>query len=313
MSDLNRREFLQWAGKLAAVMGMSAGSIPKIAEALQQLSLGQAPVLWLQGLSCAGCSVSLLNSEHPGITEIVTQNISLKFHPTISAATGHTAIKVINDCIEKGDYFLIVEGSVPAGMPQACLMGEEVFTDQLLRAARPAKAVISVGTCASFGGIPAGQNNPTGAVSVGDFLTTNNIQKTLINVPGCPSHPDWVTGTLVHVLKFGVPSLDDLMRPKMFYGKLLHDQCPRFADFSKRRFAKKLTDEGCLFMLGCQGVSTHADCSVRFWNSGVNSCIHAGAPCVGCAAETFAKEIKTPSTHRSEYQLEEYLRQVPND
>jgi len=107
MSELNRREFMQWAGKLAALMGMSAGSIPKIAEALQQLSLGQAPVLWLQGQSCAGCSVSLLNTEHPSIAETVTRHISLKFHPTVSAATGHTAIKVINDCIEKGDYYLI--------------------------------------------------------------------------------------------------------------------------------------------------------------------------------------------------------------
>ena len=74
------------------------------------------------------------------IAETMTRHISLKFHPTVSAATGHTAIKVINDCIEKGDYFLVAEGSVPAGMPQACLIGEEVFTEQLLRAARQAKA-----------------------------------------------------------------------------------------------------------------------------------------------------------------------------
>ena len=42
------------------------------------------------------------------------------------------------------------------------------------------------------------------------------------------------------------------------------------------------------------GPKTHADCTVRFWNHGVNTCIKAGAPCVGCASEHFVAKANLP-------------------
>lgn len=296
MAQISRRQFLAWGAKLTALMGLDASVIPQVAEALEELSSGGVPILWLQGLSCSGCSVSLLNSESPKPIEILTAYISLLFHSTLSVATGEVAMEVINQTVEHGGYYLAVEGSIPAGMPRACMLGEESIPDQVLRSARSARAVISVGSCASFGGIPAAENNPTGAVSVHNFLADKGISTPIINIPGCPAHPDWIVGTLVHLLKFGLPALDDARRPTMFYRRLIHDQCPRFSDYERERFAKTFSDDGCLFKLGCLGPGTYADCTLRLWNGRTNYCIKAHAPCIGCASEDFASRASFPFT-----------------
>lgn len=302
MAEVTRRRFLALGAELAAVMGLKASAIPRVVEALEELSSGAAPVLWLQGLSCSGCTVSLLNAEAPDPDEILTGYLSLLFNSTLSAATGEVAMEVINRTIERGGYYLAVEGSMPVGMPEACKVGEEPITRQVLRAARNARAVISVGTCAAFGGIPAAENNQTGAVSVPDFLSDEGVAVPIINVPGCPAHPDWIVGTLVHVLKFGLPTLDSAKRPTMFYSRTVHDQCPRHSYFEQKRFAEFFSDEGCLYKLGCVGPITHADCTLRQWNGRTSYCIKAGAPCIGCTSEDLASRAAFPF----------YLKQYPN-
>lgn len=294
MPDFTRRQFLQWSASLAACMGLEATCLPQVAEALEAFASGQAPVLWLQGLSCSGCSVSLLNTEHPSPLEVLTGYLSLAFHGTLSAATGQTAKTVVERMIEAGGFLLVVEGSMPAGLPEACAFDHEPVTQQVARAAQQASAVVCVGACAAFGGIPAAEGNQTGAVSVPDFLAQQQIQVPHIRIPGCPAHPDWVVGTLVHVLKFGMPALDARQRPTMFYERLVHDLCPRFADYERERFARTFSEDGCLFKLGCLGPVTHADCTIRDWNGGVNTCIKAGGPCVGCAGPHFAARRDFP-------------------
>jgi hydrogenase small subunit len=288
MPTFNRRELLQYGARLGALMGLSTSSFPAIAEALADLGSGGAPVLWLQGQSCSGCSVSLLNGEAPTPVALLTQYLSLSFHQTLSTATGHTAVTAVNQVIARGGYILCVEGSVPAGMPEACRFGGEPFGQQMARAAKNASAVVAVGTCAAFGGIPAAEQNQTGAVSVPRFLDSERISTARILLPGCPVHPEWLLGTVAHVLKMGLPALDSVGRPKAFYSRLVHDLCSRFADYERERFAKTYADDGCLFKLGCLGPITHADCPQRHWNGGVNTCIKAGAPCIGCAGNQFA-------------------------
>jgi hydrogenase small subunit len=294
MKTLTRRSFLTFSSRLTALMGLAGSQVPAMAEALAQLSSGQAPVLWLQGQSCSGCSVSLLNSDPLSPDQLLTQYISLVFHQTLSAATGHQAVATVNQVIEKGGYILAVEGSVPAGMPRACLFGEEPFTQQVIRAARNAKAVVAMGSCAAFGGLPAAANNPTGAISIHKHLANEKVQVPCLTVPGCPPHPDWMVGTLAHVLKFGIPPVDNLGRPKAFFARKIHDQCPRFADYERENFAQTFGGEGCLFKLGCVGTNTYADCTWRPWNSGVNHCVKAGAPCVGCAGAQFGARADFP-------------------
>ena len=294
MNSLSRRSFLELSAKLCAVMGLGAGAIPRLAEAAEELAAGNAPVLWLQGQSCSGCSISLLDAEAISPVQLLTHYISLTFHQTLSATTGYQAVDTVNKIIAASGYILVVEGAVPAGMPKACVFGGEPFGEQLLRAAKAARAVVAVGSCATFGGIPGADNNPTGAISAAQYLKNQGVSTPAILIPGCPCHPDWLLGTLAHVLKLGIPPLDALGRPKAFFSRLMHDQCPRFPDYERERFAKTFGEEGCLFKLGCLGPITHTDCALRQWNSGVNSCIRAGAPCIGCGGELFAAKASLP-------------------
>ena len=294
MAEITRRRFIKLAGQLTVALGLAPHLIPEAADALAALASGQAPVLWLQGQSCSGCSVSFLNSDQPGPAEVLTGYVSVKFHSTLSAAEGKTAMDAVAQTTKAGGHILVVEGAVPAGMPEACLFGHRPFEDVLLESAQQCQAVVAIGSCAASGGIPAAEGNPTGAVSVPAFLKSRGLKKPIISLPGCPCHPDWLVGTLVHVLKFGLPPLDALGRPTAYYGRLIHEQCPRFADYEREIFAKNFGDPGCLFKLGCLGPVTKADCTVRWWNGRTNTCINAGAPCIGCAWEDFARSASMP-------------------
>jgi hydrogenase small subunit len=123
-----------------------------------------------------------------------------------------------------------------------------------------------------------------------DIFKEEKITTPLINIPGCPPHPDWFVGTVARILIAGLPTaddLDDLLRPKDFYGMLIHENCQRRPYFDEGKFAKKFGDPGCLYELGCKGPITYADCPIRQWNNGVNWCIKAGMGCQGCTQPEF--------------------------
>ena len=267
----------------------------------------ELPVIYFQASACTGCAVTMLNTASPTIKNVLIDqlapgvHINLKFHPVIMAAAGDLAIQAMEDTAkrQKGEYVLVVDGAVPTadgGVYGAVgeRNGKPVSMQQRVEElAKDALAVIAMGTCASFGGIPAAPPNPTGCVSVQKFLATKKITKPLINIAGCPPHPDWFVGTVAGIIMNGLPKaedLDDFLRPKLFYGKLIHENCPRRACFDEGKFAKKFGDEGCLYELGCKGPITHADCPIRHWNGGTNWVIGAGAPCNGCTQPEFPNE-----------------------
>ena len=88
-----------------------------------------------------------------------------------------------------------------------------------------AAAVVAVGTCATYGGIPAMKNNPTGAMGLPDYLGWNWKSKAgipVVCIPGCPAQPDNMTETLLYlVLQLGglAPTidLDDALRPRWLF------------------------------------------------------------------------------------------------
>ncbi len=285
-----RREFLRDAAILAAGLGIGSAPVPRLAHALQGLAAQRPGLVWLQGQSCSGCSVSLLNGERPGPAELLTRYFSVWFHPTLSAATGNEALAAVERALGVGGYLLAVEGAVPVAMPRACTVGDEPVASLVSRAAARARAVMAVGTCASFGGVPAAEPNPTGAAPVGELLADMARPVPLLNVPGCPAHPHWVVGAAVLLLQKGNVSTDEKHRPAAFFGSPVHDQCPHFARYERQEFAKTLGEDGCLFKLGCQGALTHADCPWRGWNGGTNWCVRGRAPCTGCARPGFARE-----------------------
>jgi hydrogenase small subunit len=124
---------------------------------------------------------------------------------------------------------------------------------------------------------------------VKELFDEKGIETPVVNIPGCPVHPDWFVGTISVILFSGVQALDldDLARPKLFFGQLIHENCPRRADFDKGKFAEKLGDAGCLYKLGCKGHYTYADCPLRQWNNGVSWCVKAGSPCLACVEPEF--------------------------
>jgi hydrogenase small subunit len=267
----------------------------------------ELPVIYLQTAACSGCAVTMLNSASPTIKNVLIDqiapgvHISLKFHPVVMAAAGEMAIEAMEDTAkhQKGEYVLVVDGAVPTadgGVYGA--VGERngkpvSMVQRVTELASDSLAVLAMGTCAAFGGIPASPPNPTGCTSVQKTLAAAGIQKPLINIPGCPPHPDWFVGTVASILLFGLPKageLDDFLRPRAFYGKLIHENCPRRAYFDEGKFAKKFGDEGCLYELGCKGPITHADCPLRRWHGGTNWVIGAGAPCNGCTQPEFPNE-----------------------
>jgi hydrogenase small subunit len=264
----------------------------------------EVPVLWMQGAGCNGCSVSLLNATSPTaknvlIDEVIPgKHLNLRFHPTIMAGQGEPAVAAMQDTVRKlkGGYVLVVEGSVQTGAGGGfCTIGAAggkhiTFIDALLEAGSGALAVIALGSCAAYGGIPSWSPNPTEAKGVGQVFREKGIKTPVINIPGCPPHPDWFVGTVAQILLGGLPKaedLDDAGRPLAFFGKLIHENCPRRPYFDAGQFARKPGDEGCLYELGCKGPISYADCPTRLWNGGVNWCVGAGAPCSGCVEPDF--------------------------
>ncbi|MBD3267150.1 hydrogenase small subunit [bacterium] len=294
MVGFSRREFLRLGLQFSALLGFGASGAPRMAEGLEALSQGPPKILWLQGQSCSGCSISMLNGVDPDPDRLLTRYIHLLYNNTLSTAAGRDAMDIVNETLAQNDFYLVVEGSLPLGMPSACKMGGEYITTLVEKAAKTGKAVVAVGSCAAFGGIPSAEGNPTGAVSVPDYLTAKGIHVPMLRLPGCPSHSDWIIGTLLHLESAGMPKTDSLQRPAPFYAHIMHDQCPRFADYEREHFAQSFSDKGCFFKLGCLGPKTHADCALRLWNAGTNMCINAGAPCIGCASPIFAKEKQFP-------------------
>ncbi len=183
----------------------------------------------------------------------------------------------------------MVEGSIPTQAEGAfCTVGEKeekplAVLDWVTKLGNHSKAIINVGTCSAFGGIPSGTPNPTGAKAVKDILP----KATMINIPGCPPHPDWIIGTIAHVLLYGIPELDEQLRPLLFFKGLIHENCERRHYFEEGIYAKDYGDEGCLFELGCKGPMAHCDVSIRGWNNGVNWCVRSGSPCYACTEPTF--------------------------
>ena len=264
----------------------------------------ELPVIYLQASGCSGCAVTMLNSASPTIKNVLIDqivpgvHINLRFHPVIMAAAGDMAISAMEDTAEtkKGEYVLVVDGAIPSSDGAIYgAVGERngkpvTMEERVTELAGDALAVIAIGTCSSFGGISAAAPNPSGCRSVKAVLDSNGINKPLINVPGCPPHPDWFIGTVGSILLNGLPTaddLDDFLRPKAYYGKLIHENCPRRAYFDEGKFAKKFGDEGCLYELGCKGPITYSDCPLRKWNGGTNWVIGAGAPCNGCTQPEF--------------------------
>jgi hydrogenase small subunit len=303
MNQISRREFLKMGASLAAMIGLGPLYAPALAEGLQEIVYGRVRILWLQGQSCTGCSVSLLDSASPGPVSLVTRYMSLAFHATLSAAQGQVAMDMIYQLVQKPGYVLIFEGAVPMGMPRASLVNDKPLEELLLPAVQNAGVVIAVGTCATYGGMPAAEGNPTGAASLRKFMEAKRLNTgNLLAVPNCPAPPESLVGSLAYYLKLGMPPKDpQFHRPTMFYSRSVHAECPRYHYYQNSQFASDFGDEhNCLFKLGCLGPISFSDCPRRQWNDRTNWCVRANSPCISCSSEYFCALKDVPFFRKGE-------------
>jgi hydrogenase small subunit len=289
-SSFDRRDFLRICSLAAAAVGLPASAGRAFAEAAAQ---GRRPsVIWLSFQECTGCTESLLRTSKPALDELILDLISLDYHEALMVPSGHLAEQARRQAMEAnaGKFILVTEGAIPmkdGGI--YCKIGGQTAVDMLRQTAEMAGAIIAIGSCASFGGLPAADPNPTGATGTPMVLEG----KTVVTIPGCPANPYNFLGTALQYATFGtLPALDAKGRPMFAYGRTIHEHCPRRAHFDAGRFAEQFGDDGhrqgwCLYKLGCKGPATYANCSVQHFGEVVDAWpIGLGHPCVGCTEQS---------------------------
>ncbi len=284
---VSRRDFMKFCGAVAAALGMGPGAAADVAAALTAKK--RPSVVYLHGAECTGCSEAVLRTYQPFIDELILDTISLDYHETIMAAAGEAAEAALHQAINSPDGFVLVhEGAIPTIQDgQWGMVGGHTMAANLKECAAKAKAIIAMGTCATFGGVQAAKPNPSQAVSVSKYLN----RKDVINIAGCPPNPINFVGAVVYYLTKGLPELDPMGRPKVFYGATVHEQCQRLPHFDKGEFAKSFGSEEakkgwCLYELGCKGPVTNNNCPKVLFNS-TNWPVQAGHPCIGCSEPDF--------------------------
>ncbi|MBN2738331.1 MAG: twin-arginine translocation signal domain-containing protein [Spirochaetales bacterium] len=272
MKKMTRRDFLKWSVAASGALALNTSQIHS-----DILENDNAPILWLQGAGCTGCSISTLNVSNPATIDIVLLSaVSMKFNNTVMALSGEQAMASLKEAAEryKGEFILVIEGAVPTrDNGNYCIIGEEngnyLTMLQAVRQYGPlARYVVSTGTCASFGGMAAAPPNDSESVPVIQALT--NPVNQVINLPGCPVHPTVVIQTLIDIVTSGMPMLDNENRPVKFYSETVHDSC---------------NPDRCFWSEGCKGPDTLNVCSSLMWNKTL--CTYPGYPCIGCASPDF--------------------------
>lgn len=287
---VSRRAFLKYASYMASLLALPPSAAGAMAEGLAKAR--RQAVIWLSFQECTGCTESLTRSFSPSLEELIFDFISLDYHHTLQAASGEAAEAARRQSMRdnEGRYIVVVDGSVPMadGGVYSVIAGQSNIA-MLAETVEHAAAVIAVGTCAAYGGLPEADPNPTGAVPISKLVSG----KPVINIPGCPPMPQAMAGTLAQILAFGrLPELDALGRPRAFFGETIHDRCYRRPFYERGMFARSFDDEGaregwCLYELGCKGPVTYNACATQKWNGGVSFPVQSGHGCIGCSEPRF--------------------------
>ncbi|MFH0947247.1 MAG: NADH:ubiquinone oxidoreductase [Planctomycetota bacterium] len=269
-------------------------------------------LLWLQAGGCGGDTMSLLNAESPDILETLAAcDLRVLWHPSLSGGPPASQMEVYETILhgEQPLDIFCVEGAVirgPAGTGLFETFAGRPKKDLVSGLAAKARFIVAVGTCASFGGISAscdaeGTGLQFHRSEKGGFLGAGFVSRSglpVINLPGCPCHPDVVTGTLMTLVQQRDLALDAHNSPLEWYGMLIHQGCTRNEYHEYRVEERDFGEKGCLFFhMGCQGPLAHGPCNKLLWNRR-NSKTRAGAPCFGCTRPGFPQQepfFETPN------------------
>jgi hydrogenase small subunit len=274
-----------------------------------------AHVLWMTiGLSCEGDSVAMTSATNPSLEDIITGAIPgmpkvIVHNQVLAFETGDEYAKAWYDA-EKGlldPFVLVIEGSLGneningeghwTGFHYDKATGQPITLNEWVdRLAPKAAAVVAVGTCATYGGIPAMKNNPTGAMGVRDYLGwdwKSSAGIPIVNIPGCPAQPDNMTEMLMFLVfalagMGPLPELDEAGRPTSLFGRTAHEGCNRAAFYEQGDFATTYgNDHRCLVKLGCKGPVVKCNVPLRGWQNGIGGCPNVGGICMACTMPGF--------------------------
>jgi hydrogenase small subunit len=304
--NLSRRAFLAAAGAVGAAVFLRANA-PMVAAAIAD---SNKKLVWLRGSGCGGCTASLLNGGNPDVLAAL-EKIKLEpaYHDELMLQQGvfvdgspagdsnHNSNVMLRELMDAGGYVLVVEGAIPdgpEGSGRYCMSGAVPFKQIFIDAARGASCIVAAGTCASYGGISrslevaeAAGVSFSGTSRINGAMARYGLENKVINVPGCPTHPEWLLLVLADVMAGREVELDTYGRPKAFFGATVHDSCPRRGAFDRAARDREFSDGNCLYGLGCKGPLAYADCPTRQWNGAVSMCTRAGGPCIACVEPGF--------------------------
>lgn len=271
-------------------------------------------IVWITaGLSCDGESIAITSATQPSLEEVLGGAMpglpKVFFHnPVFSYEVGEDFIAIMRAAAEgKLDPFvLVVEGSVPneklldegfwAAIGTDPVTGQPIKTTEWIDLLAPrAAAIVAVGTCATYGGIPAMRGNPTGAMGLPDYLGWSFRSRSdipIVCIPGCPAQPDNMMETIVYVLyqlagKAPMIPLDGELRPKWLFDKTAHEGCDRGGYYESADFATRYGQPQCIVKLGCYGPVVNCNVPKRGWAGGVGGCPNVGGICIGCTMPGF--------------------------
>ena len=244
-------------------------------------------VVWFQAITCNGNTHSLLSANSSRL-ELFFDSFNLIYHPSL------TIEKTLDDILNQKEQidFLLIEGAITSNEKFFSISNDTTF-NLLNKLALKSKYIIAVGSCASNGGIHAKftQNNDIKGINDSiDKETINKLEHTIVNLTGCPVHPEWILQTLFTLKNYGKMQLDEQKRPKELYSTLAHHGCTRNEYFEWKVEGSFGEKEGCLFYeQGCRGPMTHSSCNKILWND-ISSKTRVGMPCIGCTESDFPRE-----------------------
>jgi hydrogenase small subunit len=272
-------------------------------------------VLWLtSGLGCDGDSVAMTSATSPSLEDLIRGALPgvppiVLYNPLLAYESGDEFLRPFLRAADGrlDPFILVLEGSVPnerlSGDGHWSGLGVDPDTGQPItvctwidRLAPRAAAVLAIGTCAAYGGIPAMRGNPTGAMGLRDYLGagwTSRTRLPIVNLPGCPVQPDNITETLLQLLLHvaGVQhrlDLDEQGRPRWLFERTVQEGCGRAGYAENGVFAETPADHrGCLVKLGCMGPVVKCNVPVRGWVGGVGGCPNVGGICNACTMPGF--------------------------
>ncbi|MFZ1231911.1 MAG: HupU protein [Thiofilum sp.] len=269
--------------------------------------MAKMSVLWLQSGGCGGCTISLLNAESPDLMQLFElANIELLWHPSLSEYSNQQVLDllhaILNGQIQLDALCLegsVIQGPHGTGMFHALAGTNQSMMHWIKALSAKAKYVLAAGSCAAFGGITAAGENLVEATGLqhdgknwGGLLGKEWCSKAgfpVINIAGCPTHPNWITDTLVQLAlgQLQLDDLDELHRPRAYTDHLVHHGCSRNEYYEYKASAEQAGDLGCMMEhRGCLGTQARADCNIRPWNGG-SSCLTGGYACINCTAPQF--------------------------